>query len=106
MSSLIIFTLFAALLRFNLWLYVLCISLINLSIDLFCVWLSDPKYLVMAEDIKPRAGCVEDWRLNIGGKLATFAERLQEKVVVMISGDLSHCHPTNCTDALYLPSPR
>ena len=68
--------------------------------------LSDPKYLVMAEDIKPRAGCVEDWRLDIGQKLASFAESLQEKVVVVISGDLSHCHATNCTDMLYLPSPR
>jgi len=67
---------------------------------------SDPKYLVMAEDAKPRAGCIEDWRLGIGRKLASFAESLDEKVVVVISGDLSHCHPTDCTAPLYLPSPR
>jgi len=63
----------------------------------------DVKYIVMAQDRKPRADCIEDWRLNIGQRLAAFAEGLEEKVVVVISGDLSHCHPTDCTDALYLP---
>jgi len=60
----------------------------------------------MAEDIKPRAGCIEEWRLNIGRKLASFAESLDQKVVVVLSGDLSHCHPTDCTNPLYMPSPR
>jgi len=60
----------------------------------------------MAQDTKPRAGCIEEWRLDIGRKLASFAESLDEKVVVVISGDLSHCHPTDCTDPLYLPDPR
>ena len=72
----------------------------------FCTRLSDPKYLIMAQDIKPRVGCIEDWRLDIGRKLASFAESLEEKVVVMISGDLSHCHPTDCTDPMYLPNSR
>jgi len=58
----------------------------------------------MAEDMKPRAGSLEDWRLGIGRKLASFAESLEEKVVVIISGDLSHCHATDCTDPMYLPN--
>ena len=78
-------------------------TVISLSV---CTRLSDPKYLVMAQDTKPRAGCIEEWRLDIGRKLASFAESLDEKVVVVISGDLSHCHPTDCTDPLYLPDPR
>jgi len=68
--------------------------------------LLEPKYLLMAQDTKPRVGLVEEWRLNIGRKLASFAESLEEKVVILMSGDLSHCHPTDCTNPLYLPSSR
>lgn len=64
------------------------------------------KYIITTNDFKPKPSTVEDWRLDAGKKLAEFIEKLTEKVVVVISGDLAHYHPTICQNQLYLPDPR
>jgi aromatic ring-opening dioxygenase LigB subunit len=59
----------------------------------------------VAEDTQPPAGVLEDFRLDIGSRLAEFIEKIPEKVVFIVSGDLSHCYQTNHADPLYLPDP-
>jgi aromatic ring-opening dioxygenase LigB subunit len=59
----------------------------------------------MAQDTLPRTGVIDSFRLDIGKKLAAFVDGLAQKVVFVISGDLSHAHPTDVTDPLYLPAP-
>jgi aromatic ring-opening dioxygenase LigB subunit len=34
-----------------------------------------------------------------------FFEKLSERVFFVVSGDLSHTHPTDCQDPLYMPNP-
>lgn len=62
--------------------------------------------MIISNDTRPYTLTVEDWRLNVGACLAEFADGLSEKVVIAVSGDLSHHHPTDCEDPLYLPDPR
>lgn len=69
----------------------------------FCL---DTKYIITTNDFKPKSSTVEDWRLDAGKRLAKFIEKLTEKVIVVISGDLAHYHPTICRNPLYLPDPR
>ena len=45
-------------------------------------------------------------QLELGKEIYEFAQNLDKKVVIAISGDLSHKHPTDCKLALYLPDPR
>ena len=61
--------------------------------------------MIIGQDTIPRTGSLDDWRLQIGKQLADFVESLPLKVVIVISGDLAHCHPTDCSDPLYLPNP-
>jgi len=65
----------------------------------------DPQYIIMSNDLKPRTTELETFRLNAGRVLSEFVRGLEEKVLVVISGDLSHYHPTDCKDPIYLPDP-
>ena len=71
----------------------------------FIVFL-EPKYVIMANDSRPHSLNVESWRLDMGALLSKFIDGLTEKVVVIISGDLSHHHPTDCDNPLYMPDSR
>jgi len=73
--------------------------------DRVCYVALDTKFVIMAQDTLPRTGVIDDFRLDIGKKLAAFVDGLTEKVLVVISGDLSHAHSTDVTDPLYLPAP-
>jgi len=42
----------------------------------------------------------------MGRSLHEFASKLQQRLAVVISGDLSHTHETTCDIPLYLPDPR
>ncbi len=44
--------------------------------------------------------------LEAGRHLASFIESLDKRVVVAISGDLSHTYSTDCQNPLYLADPR
>jgi hypothetical protein len=81
----------------------LAVTAIEILHSLFSVL--DTTFLLMAQDTKPRTGILDDFRLDIGKKLAEFIDGLSQKVVVVISADLSHVHPTDVTDPLYLPAP-
>jgi len=67
--------------------------------------ITEPKYVIVTEDMLPPSGTLEHHRLVIGRRIAEFVERLPEKAVVIISGDLSHCYETKEADPLYLPDP-
>jgi len=66
---------------------------------------TETTFMLMSQDTMPRTGVIDDFRLDVGKTLAEFVEGLSEKVVVVISADLSHVHPTDVTDPLYLPAP-
>ena len=64
----------------------------------------DMKYLIVS---MPRPG-VTAAKLprecqRIGESVAGFIAQLKQRVAVVISGDLSHTHPTDCNIPLYLP---
>lgn len=42
---------------------------------------------------------------QFGASIRDFFEKIEERVVFVVSGDLSHTHPTNCKIPLYLPNP-
>jgi len=65
----------------------------------------DPPYLIISNDLSSRITELEQFRLEAGRVLSEFVRELQEKVLVVISGDLSHFHPTDCKDPMYLPDP-
>ncbi len=46
---------------------------------------------------------VDRSRLLVGSALSEFVDRLEERVAMVISGDLSHTYHTDCVDPLYLP---
>jgi len=66
---------------------------------------TDPKYIIMSNDLRARTTELEQFRLDTGRVLSDFVRSLEEKVLVVISGDLSHYHPTDCKDPIYLPDP-
>jgi len=43
--------------------------------------------------------------LKFGSDLRKFIDGLKERVIFVVSGDLSHVHPTDCKLPLYLPNP-
>ena len=66
---------------------------------------SDVKYIIMSSPRKP-VGEMKSSLLEAGRQLASFLRSLDKRVVMAISGDLSHTYPTDCQDPLYLPDPR
>ena len=66
---------------------------------------ADTKYLIMCQGKLPHT-LDEERHLKLGATLGNFLESLDKRVVLAISGDLSHTYSHNCTDPLYLPDPR
>jgi len=65
---------------------------------------NNPKYIIMSNDLKERTTELEQFRLDTGRVLSDFVRSLEEKVLVVISGDLAHYHPTDVEDPIYLPA--
>ena len=67
------------------------------------------KYIIVTQHSPPKGLAREikkfDTYREIGKVIFDFADNLNERVVFLISGDLSHKHQTDCTDEIYLPDP-
>lgn len=73
----------------------------------FGIWrVPGVKYIITTNDLRSRLSTIDEWRLDAGKRLAEFVSKLPEKVVFVVSGDLAHYHPTDCTNPLYQPDPR
>lgn len=66
------------------------------------------KYIIITPPSKTKPNAVEERKnslLQFGASIRDFFEKIEERVVFVVSGDLSHTHPTNCKIPLYLPNP-
>ncbi|XP_028415640.1 uncharacterized protein LOC114539004 [Dendronephthya gigantea] len=64
-----------------------------------------PKYVILSQSM--RRGNMGEDKLVIGKSLAKFLKKIETRVVLAVSGDLSHTHAHSyCDIPLYLPDPR
>ncbi|XP_078691410.1 uncharacterized protein LOC144921881 [Branchiostoma floridae x Branchiostoma belcheri] len=64
------------------------------------------KYLIISQSLLRGEEAVKQ-RVCLGRALSAFFDSLSDtRVVLAISGDLSHTHPHSCDDPLYQPNPR
>ena len=64
-----------------------------------------PKYVILSQSMK--RGDLSNDKMAIGKSLAKFVDKVDARVVVAVSGDLSHTHAHGHADIpLYLPDPR